>query len=513
MGRRAGWPKWAKWDKAGSSPPTYSITGTINDADGNGLDGVTVTLTGDASDSTVTAGGGAYEFTDLSAGSYTVTPTKAGLTFNPSSAAVTITTANKTAATMASVWEITGTINDSAGVGLSGVLVTLSGDASATDTTDGSGAYSFPNLANGNYTVTPTKSGSTFSPTSAAVVVSGADKVATTMAQVWEISGTVKDWGGAGISGVLVTLSGDASDTDTTDATGAYSFPGLSDGSYTVTPTKTDYLFDPASRAAPVSGADVAVTNIEGWTLEYPLIQHFEADTIGEQEAALEAKVTHVDVYAGANAYVRAIDYGSLTEIRDDRFDNCWAGLGSDAVGFASLVAAGEGWTPSEGNVIVMEGIFAAFATGPAIELYATDAAFQDGIKFTFNGTNFYVSTYSGGTPTQKLGPVSAGLSSAPTNACWFCFVGQYNTADNVCYCRIVELGKVAAEQEDSGFVNVGTVSSPTFNSSTEWIKFQAYLSGSNSGDCGAAQLRVAESSQGYGLGAAETANYRQPTQ
>lgn len=278
MGRWAGWPKWAKWDKAGSSPPTHSITGTINDADGNGLDGVTVTLTGDASDSTTTSGGGAYEFTGLTAGSYTVTPTKAGLTFNPASAAVTITTANKTAATMASVWEITGTINDSAGAGLSGVLVTLSGDASATDTTDGSGAYNFPNLANGSYTVTPTKAGSTFSPASDAVTVNGADKVATTMAQVWEISGEVVDEDSAGVAGVTITLSGDASDSTTTNGSGEYSFGGLADGSYTVTPSKTDSVYSPSSDAATISGADEIVSDFTYYPIPYTI--DFEDETL-----------------------------------------------------------------------------------------------------------------------------------------------------------------------------------------------------------------------------------------
>jgi len=279
MGRWSGWPSWAKWGGEDSGPPTYSITGTINDADGNGLDGVTVTLTGDASDSTTTSGGGAYEFTGLSAGSYTVTPTKAGLTFNPTSAAVTITTADKTATTMASVWAITGTINDSAGAGLSGVTVTLSGDASATDTTDGSGAYSFGNLANGSYTVTPTKAGSTFSPASDNVTVNGADKVATTMAQVWEITGTINDSAGAGLSGVTVTLTGDASDSTTTAGDGTYSFSGLSDGSYTVTPTKSGSTFSPTSDAVAISGSDAAAdTMAQVWEISGSIV---DGDTAG----------------------------------------------------------------------------------------------------------------------------------------------------------------------------------------------------------------------------------------
>jgi hypothetical protein len=53
--------------------------------------------------------------------------------------------------------------------------VTLSGAASATATADSSGNYSFTGLANGSYTVTPSKAGYTFSPTSANATVNNAN--------------------------------------------------------------------------------------------------------------------------------------------------------------------------------------------------------------------------------------------------------------------------------------------------------------------------------------------------
>ncbi|MHC4180724.1 MAG: carboxypeptidase regulatory-like domain-containing protein, partial [Planctomycetota bacterium] len=287
----AKWATWAKWGEADDAAVTYSISGTINDSAGAGLDGVTVTLTGDASDSVVTAGGGAYQFTGLAAGSYTVTPTKAGSTFLPASAAVTIVAANKTATTMAQVWDITGQILDSAGAGLSGVTVTLSGDASDTDTTDGSGNYSFPNLPDGSYTATPTLGGSTFSPTSADASISGADKAVSSMAQVWAITGNITDDYGAALSGVLVTLTGDASDTDTTDASGDFTLPGLADGSYTVTPTKTDYNFVPVSDAVAISGA--SDTSDFAGSL-FPLAFDFEDGTIGQDVSVGTPFVKHM---------------------------------------------------------------------------------------------------------------------------------------------------------------------------------------------------------------------------
>lgn len=48
-----------------------------------------------------------------------------------------------------------------------------------------------------------------------------------------------------GLSGVNITLSGGSSATTTTDSNGEYSFTGLSNGNYTVTPSQTPYTFSP----------------------------------------------------------------------------------------------------------------------------------------------------------------------------------------------------------------------------------------------------------------------------
>ncbi|MFH1377486.1 MAG: DNRLRE domain-containing protein [Planctomycetota bacterium] len=73
----------------------------------------------------------------------------------------------------ATTYSISGTVS---GAVQSGVTITLGGDATAITTTDGSGNYSFSGLADGTYTLTPSLSGYTFSPTSlTGVVVSGAN--------------------------------------------------------------------------------------------------------------------------------------------------------------------------------------------------------------------------------------------------------------------------------------------------------------------------------------------------
>ncbi len=70
-------------------PATYSLSGRIT-ADGRGLAGVTVTLSGEASATTTTDNGGGYSFSGLKTGSYLITPAKEGYTFSPLNRSVTI---------------------------------------------------------------------------------------------------------------------------------------------------------------------------------------------------------------------------------------------------------------------------------------------------------------------------------------------------------------------------------------------------------------------------------------
>jgi len=76
--------------------PTYSISGTISPAAGG--NGAVVTLSGAASASTTASSSGNYIFNGLANGTYTVTPSLAGYTFNPISQNATVNGANVTGA-------------------------------------------------------------------------------------------------------------------------------------------------------------------------------------------------------------------------------------------------------------------------------------------------------------------------------------------------------------------------------------------------------------------------------
>ena len=238
----------------------YSVSGTVTSGQ-SGLSGVTVNLTGAATKSTTTDSNGNYRFGGLSNGGYTVTPSKAGYTFTPNFYGFNVSGANVTKNFTADLitYSISGTVT-SGGVGLSGVAVSLTGAATQSTTTDGSGNYSFSGLLNGAYTITPSKTGYTFTPPSINVNVNGADVTGQDFAATYSISGTVTS-GGSAFSGVTVNLTGAATQSATTDGNGNYSFSGLLNGAYTITPSKTGYTFTPPSINVNVNGADVTGQN------------------------------------------------------------------------------------------------------------------------------------------------------------------------------------------------------------------------------------------------------------
>lgn len=155
-----------------------------------------------------------------------------------------------------STYDISGAIT---GDEDTGVTVTLSGDADDTFETEAGGAFSFADLPSGDYVLTPTLAGYTFAPESINVSIVAADQTDQDFASTlitYTISGTIT---GTVVEGVTITLSGDADDSTTTAVDGTYSFTGLADGSYTVTPTLTDKSFTPDHRDTSVSGDDVVV--------------------------------------------------------------------------------------------------------------------------------------------------------------------------------------------------------------------------------------------------------------
>ena len=143
--------------------------------------------------------------------------------------------------------------------GLAGVTISLSGTNTAQTTTDSNGFYSFTSQSNGDYTVTPSLSGYVFSPSGTVVAINGTDKAGidftatASTTPTYTISGIMS---GAVASGVTITLAGTSSGSTLTDSNGNYSFIGVANGSYTITPSKTGYTFNPATIGMTVNNAD-----------------------------------------------------------------------------------------------------------------------------------------------------------------------------------------------------------------------------------------------------------------
>jgi len=240
----------------------YAISGNLS-ANGSNA---TVTLSGAMAQTITADGSGNYSFAGLIAGSYTVTPSKVGYAFSPVSQSPTISTSSLSNVNFSAnpTFSISGSITPSANG--SGATVTLSGPGSATATADSLGNYTLSGLLNGTYTITPSKLGFGFTPTSQTTIVSGGNVSAvnfTAAAQNFSISGNLSTNG----ANASVALSGAAKASVTADGSGNYSFTGIGNGSYTVTPSKAGYTFNPVSQNTTVSGGNIAGLNFTAQVL------------------------------------------------------------------------------------------------------------------------------------------------------------------------------------------------------------------------------------------------------
>lgn len=155
---------------------------------------------------------------------------------------------------------IYGYILDPCAVAVSGVSVDAN-NAGGSDTSDANGYYEVEVPYDWSGTVTPTKAGYTFSPTDRSysnVTTDQNDQDYTATLLTYTISGTILDPGVAPVPGVAVDAD-NGGGSDVTDANGQYSLTVDYDWSGTVTPTKTDYTFNPTSK--PYSNVTADQTN------------------------------------------------------------------------------------------------------------------------------------------------------------------------------------------------------------------------------------------------------------
>ena len=225
----------------------WAISGTVQ---GDKVDGVTITL--DSGQSVVSGADGSFIFENIQDGTYTVTPSLDGYTFTPENTSVTVAGADVNGIDFTSTLipeTYTLTVNNGTGSGdyeentvVEITAVIPSGKIFAAWTGDTSYIDNV-NAATAHVTMP-------------AVDVTVTATFKEPPANTFSISGTVT---GDVTENITVTLN-DGTVTQT-EADGSYIFAGLSNGTYTVTPSLSGYTFTPANASATISGSDVTGIN------------------------------------------------------------------------------------------------------------------------------------------------------------------------------------------------------------------------------------------------------------
>ncbi|PYY10064.1 MAG: hypothetical protein DMG61_22215, partial [Acidobacteria bacterium] len=199
---------------------------------------------------------------------------------------------------------------------------------------------------------------------------------ATATLQTFSITGSL---GTAG-AGANVALSGTSSGTIVADASGNFSFGGLVDGSYTITPSKSNITFTPASQQVRVNSANLSGIN---FTETFSIV-----GSVG---------------FAGSGASITLSGAGSSSVVAD----------GSGNFLFAGLANGSYTVTPSKGNLV--------FA--PASQTVAINNASVTGVNFTGGGqlvlspANFTFNNVAlGTTSAPQTGTLTASGASVIVN-------------------------------------------------------------------------------------------------
>ncbi|MDD2892569.1 MAG: carboxypeptidase regulatory-like domain-containing protein [Halothiobacillaceae bacterium] len=245
-----------------SANNTASISGALSGVVSSGATMLLYNNSTGASVSTVTDLNGFYAFTNLPSDSYTVIPSYAGYSFSPININVPLAGINSTAndfvslagSSAAGAFTIDGTIS---GAVTSGVTLNLHGTNSATPVqtvSDANGYFAFRNVAAGNYTIIPAKSGFGFSPANIVISLNSASSAGNSFLASVAANPTGKTISGAvsgaivqGVNVLLYNATTGASVQAVTDANGFYAFANLSSDNYTIIPSSTGYSFSPAN--------------------------------------------------------------------------------------------------------------------------------------------------------------------------------------------------------------------------------------------------------------------------
>ncbi|MGQ9550122.1 MAG: carboxypeptidase regulatory-like domain-containing protein [Roseiflexus sp.] len=243
--------------------PTYTISGQVTDSAGKGIAGVTIS---DGTRSALTDAQGFYTLTGVPSGGYALVPSHDDYTFTPYRRWIAVNgdLSGQDFSAICESCSISGRVTDGSGNGITGATVSIGMHYA---TTDMHGNYTLTGIPPGTYNIAPSYSDYRFNPSSRSItVVSHLREQNFTALPPHIISGQVIDGAGNGVAGVSVS---DGTRSALTDAQGFYTLSGVSEGVYTLTPSRDGYAFTPAIRTVVVTG------DVEG--------QDFTVSSLAEQ--------------------------------------------------------------------------------------------------------------------------------------------------------------------------------------------------------------------------------------
>jgi len=262
----------------GTGFATHAVRGSVT-LDGAPFAGVTVTAKDAATGalsygSAVSGADGSYSIANLAPGKYLLSAAVSNFSFDPASMTVTVANADATVPDVfkslrpfAVSGKVTG--KDFAGnpMGLAGVTVSAQsgGNSFGSAISDGTGSYSL-GLPKGSYTLTASRKDRNnapvvLRPASASVTISESashfvqnfDSDLATFTVAGKVTRRLDGSLMAGVALALVSetsngtllTTADAKFSTVSDASGNYSFGGMAEGYYALTPTLTDFVFNP----------------------------------------------------------------------------------------------------------------------------------------------------------------------------------------------------------------------------------------------------------------------------
>ncbi len=230
----------------------HSVSGYVLDGGGQPVESVFIEAD-PGNGIAVTDDRGFYQLGLINDGQYTLTPSHASWSFDPTSCQKTVPPDHTGVdfTVTPPTYQIAGTVQDGSINPISGVEVTLTpqgGGTPANQTTGSDGLFSFTNLQPATYYVEATKEDWGFDAMAqnfpVTVPPDQTDVIITGWQTAFEISGRVVDAENNGIEGVTVDYGGFGT---TTLADGSFRLRHLGPGEYTITPFKTGIIFDPVS--------------------------------------------------------------------------------------------------------------------------------------------------------------------------------------------------------------------------------------------------------------------------